>query len=429
MKILFATMPVDGHFNPLTGIAGHFKSIGHDVRWYTSKTYEKKLANLGIPLYPFIKARDVNSENIHQIYPDVADMKGVKAIKNAWEKVFLDNVGNHFLDIQEIYENKFHFDMFFCDAALYALQLVAELIRIPVYVIGPSPFTGTSRDTPPNFVGLTPAKTALGKRFHILLRNFMDKMVFTEGLKKYNAIRESLKLQPYTGSFWNIPTEFSKMYFQSGIPEFEYYRSDLSPKIRFVGGLQPHFGNGGKIQRPIEKIDRYEKVILISQGTIDNKDQKKLIIPALDALRDSNYQLIVATGFFNTEGLREKYNQPNIIIEDYVDFKSVLPFTDLCITNGGYGGVILSLSYGVPLLCAGITAGKNDVNAHVRYFKAGIDLKTDKPSASRIKKGVNEVFSNRVFPDNARKLQSILNSYNPNKLIESYVFDSDAPKV
>ncbi len=33
MKILFATMPFDGHFNPLTGIAVHLKESGHDVRW------------------------------------------------------------------------------------------------------------------------------------------------------------------------------------------------------------------------------------------------------------------------------------------------------------------------------------------------------------------------------------------------------------
>jgi len=416
-------MPVDGHFNPLTGIAMHFKSLGHDVRWYTSKTYEKKLANMNITLYPFVKAKEVNSENLHLIYPEVANMKGIKAIKYAWEKVFLDNIGNHFEDINNIFKNKFQFDMFFCDAALYVLQMVAELIKTPVFVIGPSPFTATSKDTPPNFVGLTPAKTVFGKRFHILLRHIMDRMVFTEGMKKFNEMREHQGLPPYTGTFWNIPVEFSKLYFQSGVPEFEYYRSDLSPNIRFVGGLQPYMSREQNNYRIIEKTEKYEKVILISQGTVDNKDQKKLIIPVLEALKDTNYQLIVATGSVNTKELREKYNQPNIIIEDYIDFKSVLPFTDLYITNGGYGGVIMSLNYGVPLLCAGITAGKNDVNAHVRYFKVGVDLKTDKPSTAKIKKGVTKVFSNE-FVENARKLQSILKTYDPNKLIENYVFDS-----
>jgi UDP:flavonoid glycosyltransferase YjiC (YdhE family) len=32
-KILFANIPADGHFNPLTGIAMELKNQGHDVRW------------------------------------------------------------------------------------------------------------------------------------------------------------------------------------------------------------------------------------------------------------------------------------------------------------------------------------------------------------------------------------------------------------
>ena len=144
----------------------------------------------------------------------------------------------------------------------------------------------------------------------------------------------------------------------------------------------------------------------------------------MDALKDSNFQIIVATGAINTEGLRDTYHQPNIVIKDYLDFNSVLPFTDLYITNGGYGGVIMSLRYGVPILCAGVTAGKNDVNAHVRYFKVGVDLKTDKPSEVRIKKGVARVFSNG-YAENARRIQNILESYEPNKIIENYVFGTD----
>jgi hypothetical protein len=33
LKILFANIPADGHFNPLTPLAVHLQSLGHDVRW------------------------------------------------------------------------------------------------------------------------------------------------------------------------------------------------------------------------------------------------------------------------------------------------------------------------------------------------------------------------------------------------------------
>lgn len=45
-KILFASMPFDGHFNPLTSLAMHLKEDGHDVRWYAGSIYKNKLESL-----------------------------------------------------------------------------------------------------------------------------------------------------------------------------------------------------------------------------------------------------------------------------------------------------------------------------------------------------------------------------------------------
>ena len=41
-KILFASMPAEGHVNPLTGLAKHLQSLGADVRWYTGSSYQEK---------------------------------------------------------------------------------------------------------------------------------------------------------------------------------------------------------------------------------------------------------------------------------------------------------------------------------------------------------------------------------------------------
>ena len=425
MKILFASMPFEGHFNPLNGIAMYFKNRGHDVRWYCAEMYKDKLTSLDIPNYPFKRAKEVNSQNIHQIYPGTSKMRGVKAIKYSFERIFLDNIDNHFMDVKEIYDNEFKFDIFFCDAAMYALQMIGELLQIPVFVIGPVPILATSKNTPPNFIGQTPAKTYFGKKAHRAMRFFIDKMVFSSGRITYNKIRESHGLMPFKGSFWNISYDFSTLFFQSGVPEFEYFRSDLNPKIKFVGALLPYKKDAGNRFKYMNKLSQYEKVILISQGTIDNKDQNKLLIPALEALKDSNYLLIVTTGSVNTEELRKRYDQPNIIIEDFIDFESILKQTDLYITNGGYGGVMLSLSNGVPILCAGITEGKNDINAHIRYFKAGIDLKTENPSTSAIKNGAQKILSDNTIKSNVKNIQRALNSYNTNELIESYLGFAD----
>ena len=74
-KILFASVPADGHFNPLTGLAKHLQSLGYEVRWYTSKHYAPKLKKLSIPHYPFVKAMDVTAETIDEKFPDRAKIK------------------------------------------------------------------------------------------------------------------------------------------------------------------------------------------------------------------------------------------------------------------------------------------------------------------------------------------------------------------
>ena len=56
-KILFANVPVDGHFNPLTDLAVYLKNKGHDVRWYAGNAFDKKLQQLAFPAFLSKKPR------------------------------------------------------------------------------------------------------------------------------------------------------------------------------------------------------------------------------------------------------------------------------------------------------------------------------------------------------------------------------------
>ena len=69
-KILFATVPADGHFNPLTGLAKYLQQLGCDVRWYTSPSFSAKLEKLDIAHYPFKQALDVNAANVDDVFPE-----------------------------------------------------------------------------------------------------------------------------------------------------------------------------------------------------------------------------------------------------------------------------------------------------------------------------------------------------------------------
>jgi UDP:flavonoid glycosyltransferase YjiC (YdhE family) len=424
MKILFAAMPADGHFNPLTGIAMHLKAAGHDVRWYTAPSYIDKLERLGIPYYPFVRATEINASNIGELYPERAKLHGPALIRFDGNHFFVANVDNYFRDVQDI-DASFHFDVFVCDAAFYAMKLIKDKLGKRVFAVGVGPSLETSNDVPPNFVGLKPARHAVGRLAHRGMRAIMERMVMN-GLKaNYNAILGAHGLPPIEGSFFDVSYRSPDVVFQSGVPGFAYPRRDPSPKVKFVGALLPYKSTIATTFSHVEKLAKYKPVVLISQGSVE-KDPGKLIVPALEALKDSGALLIVTTGHGQTEALRKSYPQDNIIIEDFVDFDFILDHTALFICNGGYGSTLLSLSKGVPLLGAGVQEGKNDVNAHIEYFGVGINLHTEHPAPAKIRRAAERILSEPQWKQNVARLQKEFSGYHPYELIDAYLSQGEA---
>ena len=237
----------------------------------------------------------------------------------------------------------------------------------------------------------------------------------------YNGMLAAHGLAPIQGSLFDVSYQSPDVLFQSGVPGFAYPRRGPNPKVKFVGALLPHKAAITRAFSQPEKLDQYKPVILISQGTVDNKDPGKLIVPALEALKDTGALLIVATGYSKTEELRKSYPQDNIIIEDFVDFDFILDHADLFVCNGGYGSVLLSLSKGVPVLAAGIQEGKNDINAHVDYFEVGIDLRTESPTPGAIRRAAGRLLSEPRWKQTVARLRDELSGYHPNELIDAYL--------
>jgi UDP:flavonoid glycosyltransferase YjiC (YdhE family) len=96
-----------------------------------------------------------------------------------------------------------------------------------------------------------------------------------------------------------------------------------------------------------------------------------------------------------------------------------MPYADVYVTNGGYGGVLLSVQNQLPMVVAGVHEGKNEINARVGYFKLGINLKTETPSIPQLKKSVEEVLENDVYSKNVKRLNEEFKKYNPNEICVS----------
>ena len=423
-RILFACIPADGHFNPMTGIAMELKNLGHDVRWYTSKMFEQKLKKLGIIHYPFKKALEVNQFNINEVFPQRKKLKaGVPQLKFDLKHFFIYRAAEYFEDISEI-KKEFPFDVIVCDAAFTGAKLVKDKLNVPAASVGIIPVMSTSKDLPPYGLGLTPDHSFMGRMKQGLLRFVAKNILFKESTAAYNKVLEQYGLAPEKVIIFDIPALRSDIFLQSGTPGFEYERSDMPGKLKFVGPLYGYKNDQQKEFNYVwkDKLNKYKKIILISQGTFE-PDHSKLIIPALEGLKDDDYLLIVATGYHHTEALQNKYKQDNIIIEDFIDFDLIMPQTDIYITNGGYGGTLLAIDHALPMVAAGINEGKNEICARIGYFKLGINLKTEKPTAETIKNAVNEIFSNPVYKQNAEKLRNEFRSYDGNKLSAEWILN------
>ena len=62
------------------------------------------------------------------------------------------------------------------------------------------------------------------------------------------------------------------------------------------------------------------------------------------------------------------------------------------VTNGGYGGVQFALAHGVPVVVAPGKEDKVEVAARVVWSGTGVNLRRQRPSRARVRRGVRQVF-------------------------------------
>ncbi len=433
MRILIATVPAAGHFNPLTGPAVRLAELGHDVKWYAGPDYAARAERLGLQVIPYKEATEITADNVNSLFPERQKLKGRKAIEFDADVFFAGPVRAQFCDIRHARE-KFAFDALLIDGAFYAGYLVAKRLDVPVFVIGsiaaPS-LRGGNSVTP--FFGLRPPKTIVGR----LVNRVARAMIVSgsrKGVETFNAYLAEEGLPPVTVEDYFDCTQqpdVARRVFKIGLPELDFPAVWIPPHTEWVGALLPH---RAAAPAPLDPriIEQSGKVVVVSQGTVDNHDPGKLIIPAIEAFAGGDRLLVVVTGGVGTDEMRSRYQYDNVLIEDFVGFDLLFPHTELYITNGGLGGVLLALSHGVPLLVAGTREGKGDINARLAYRGLAVDLRSETPSASAVARGAKRVLSDMDMRNRVAAVKVTLATYDSVGIIERGLLDglqtADAPK-
>jgi UDP:flavonoid glycosyltransferase YjiC (YdhE family) len=189
-------------------------------------------------------------------------------------------------------------------------------------------------------------------------------------------------------------------FLQLSVAALDYPRPDLPANISYVGPVLPPRGDEADLPQwwsDLEHADR--PVVLVTQGTLDTMDLDRLIGPTLMALSAEDCLVVAVTGGPAVERLGTL--PANARAATFIPFDLLMPKISLMVTNGGYGGVHHALRHGIPLVVAGDTEDKSEIAARVGWSGAGIDMRTGRPDAARVRDAVMTVLGPGSFRDRA----------------------------
>lgn len=404
-RFLITTGPYPGHIAPSLPIARKLIERGHEVVWITGRQYKEKVETVGARFHPLPKESDPNEVEIYNFYPKLKKLKGLAQIKFWLKHVCVDSFIRDIKIIDTILTD-FPADVLVGDPMAFALMFRSQMGGPPFAVISLLPLSLPSRDTAPWGLGLLPGRNIITKTRNRLL-NFLIYRVLLRDVTTYtNNARREIDAEPLNGSLFEAGWKIPSLVMQISTPAFEYPRSDQPENFHFIGPVLPEPDHAFQQPPWWSDLKDPEPVTLVNQGTLA-KNLDDLIVPTIKGLKDERI-LVVAVP---VEEGRLGELPANVHAEPFIPFDRLLPYVNVMVTNGGYGGTQFALAHGIPLVVAGETEDKIEVAARVEWAGAGINLRTQCPSPSQVRDAVKEVLANPIYRDNARRIQADFAKY------------------
>jgi len=401
-RFLFAAQPGVGHVAPMLPVVSRLARAGHEVVWYCGEAFRSKIEAAGAAFTPFREALDVGTAAMDELISKRAQLKGLAQVRFDLTHLFFGQIGRMHRDLQAILR-EFPADVVVADPTILAAQTLREAGGPPNAVFSITVLGMESRDVAPFGFGLAPSATPLGRLRNRALHALFRDLICGPARAELRRQRASVGVAPEPfGMFAESPF----LTIQPSVPALEYPRSDLPDTLHFIGALLPDAP--ASFTPPAwweEATAGRRRVVLVTQGTVAAQ-VRELIAPTLRALAHEQDLLVIAAG---VDDLAELGPIPaNARVEQFVPFKPLLPHVDVYVTNGGFGGLHYALANGVPVVGAGTTEDKTEVNARIAYSGVGINLKTSTPTPAQVRAAVLRVLREPGYRERARAVQAEL---------------------
>jgi UDP:flavonoid glycosyltransferase YjiC (YdhE family) len=399
---------------PLLAIAGRLVAGGHQVVFFTTEHYRERVTATGaafVPLAPECDAHDLMVANPDR---EATSRRGLRGVKADLREIFLGPLPGQFAGLSEILRD-FAADVIVADTMFlgaFPVALRPRPLRPAVVCIGVLPLAVTSRDTAPFGAALQPGTTAMLHLRNAALNWVTEHVVLRDiGQLAQRRLAETGS-PPFSGFFIDLPTKVVEAYLQATVEEFEYPRADLPAPVRFVGPILAPPTTRFNPPAWWDELAAERPVVHVTQGTLDNADLGRLLLPTLEALAGDDLLVVATTGGPDPDPLRATL-PANVRLERFIPHDLLLPHVDVMVTNGGYGGVQQALAHGVPLVVAGDSEDKPEVAARVHWSGVGVNLHTGRPSPTRIAEAVGRVVAHPIYAERARALQTAIRRTRP----------------
>jgi MGT family glycosyltransferase len=397
MKILIASTPATGHVNPMLAIARILMTDGHEVAIYTGSAFRARVEAAGAEFFSLPPEADLDpTDRVAQV-PELKVLPpGPDLLRVVIERVFVDNIPAQHEGMQRLL-HCFGPDVIIGDDMFFGVlpMLLGSSKRPPIVMCGTSILHWRREDGAPPFLGLPPATTPKQRaEYAAVARDFHEVVDGPVGLR-LNKLLKELGAGPTSMTLFHSTVGLADAYLQLSVPGFEFPR-DIPRSVHFVG-TPPIIPNQVPLPPWAHELDGSRRVVLVTQGTVANHNFELLIAPTLAALANEPDVLVVATTGGRPVDAIPGAIPSNARVASYLPFEWLLPRVDVLVTNGGYGSVNQAMSFGIPLVTAGMTEDKADVNARVAWSGVGVNLATNEPTQDALRAAVRTVLDRPAY--------------------------------
>ncbi|KAK5995487.1 4'-demethylrebeccamycin synthase-like protein [Cladobotryum mycophilum] len=395
--LLHSHFPV-GHGLPMQAVAQALVNKGHEVLWLAAAGHAALVKATGAR---FVATKAIAASKTGILDEDYA----------MHENRLLSQVADYRAVLAD-----FAADALLVDVFPYGARALHDLGEIPTYAtLGVIPFYTSNPRSPLPTSGARPAARCLDvvkNDFWHLVNQWITLPYYLRPI--INSQRKELGLSNVP--FGEAPECFKYspfLHLQASSAQLEFYQEPKPQSHRqnvvYVGPLvRPEAGLFSQLPTWWSNIVIHKRVIGITQGTLAT-NPISLIVPAIRALVGYPDALLVVMSP-HIEAIAARVGTPdNVLYAKWLPYHLLLPQLSLLVTNGGYGSITQALSHAVPLICAGQTEDKMDTAARVAWCGAGIDLKTDIPSAGAIDIAARVILSSSRYRERAKNLGLELN--------------------